>query len=333
MKLIRSILHLTPAHRGCVLAIGNFDGVHRGHQALLLALREKAQTYQLPVIVMIFEPQPLELFAGEQAPARLMRLREKLLYLAQYGVDTVLCIRFNHHFASMTAQQFIDEFLIKQLAVKVLSIGDDFRFGSKRTGDVHLLQQAGHEHGFDVMQSPALCDNGIRISSTAIRQALKEDNLALAERLLGHRFMICGRVVHGNELGRTLGFPTANLPLRHQVCPIQGIFAVQVEGISDHPLPAVANIGTRPTICGVQRQLEVHIMDFNMNLYGRHIEVVLRKKLRNEQRFSSLEALRAQIANDAQAAREFFRQTNLVISQASHISSNHYSEYGIKTND
>lgn len=306
MKLIRGIQNLTSADYGCVLAIGNFDGVHRGHQALLNGLSETARASGLPVLVMIFEPQPQELFAGERAPARLTRLREKLLYLKRYGVNKVLCVRFNRQFARITAQQFIDDLLIKKLGIKHLYVGDDFRFGAGRTGDFTLLQQVGERYGFSVRQSQTFCDGGLRISSTAVRQALKNDDLALAEHLLGHPFAICGRVAHGEKLGRTLGFPTANLPLHRQVCPIKGVFAVEVAGVSEKPLPAVANIGTRPTVNGDREQLEVHLLNASMQLYGRHLEVILRHKLRDEQRFASLEALRTQIASDAHAAREFF---------------------------
>ncbi|KEA53241.1 MULTISPECIES: bifunctional riboflavin kinase/FAD synthetase [Mangrovibacter] len=303
MKLIRGIHNLSQIPRGCVLTIGNFDGVHRGHQALLQGLCAEGAKRQLPVVVMIFEPQPLELFAGESAPARLTRLREKLRYLADSAVDYVLCVRFDRRFAALTAQQFIADLLVDRLGVKLLAVGDDFRFGAGRQGDFLLLQQAGKEYGFDVTSAQTYCHDGLRISSTSVRQALKEDDLARAENLLGHPFVISGRVVHGDELGRTIGFPTANLPLRRQVSPVKGVFAVEVNGLGDSPVPGVANIGTRPTVSGVRQQLEVHLLDTNMNLYGRHIDVVLRHKIRNEQRFASLDALKAQIAKDESTAR------------------------------
>ncbi|MEY8711123.1 riboflavin biosynthesis protein RibF [Mangrovibacter phragmitis] len=303
MKLIRGIHNLSQIPRGCVLTIGNFDGVHRGHQALLQGLCAEGAKRQLPVVVMIFEPQPLELFAGESAPARLTRLREKLRYLADSAVDYVLCVRFDRRFAALTAQQFIADLLVDRLGVKLLAVGDDFRFGAGRQGDFLLLQQAGKEYGFDVTSAQTYCHDGLRISSTSVRQALKEDDLAQAEKLLGHPFVISGRVVHGDELGRTIGFPTANLPLRRQVSPVKGVFAVEVNGLGDSPVPGVANIGTRPTVSGVRQQLEVHLLDTNMNLYGRHIDVVLRHKIRNEQRFASLDALKTQIAKDESTAR------------------------------
>ncbi|AXU96428.1 bifunctional riboflavin kinase/FAD synthetase [Erwinia persicina] len=306
MKFIRGIHNLREQHRGCVLTIGNFDGVHRGHQALLAQLCKEGRQRGLPVMVMLFEPQPLELFAADKAPARLTRLREKVRYLAQAGVDAVLCVRFDRRFAAYTAQSFVADLLVDKLGVQFLAVGDDFRFGAGRQGDFLLLQNAGVEYGFDVISTQTFCDDGKRISSTAVRQALAEDDLPLANALLGRPFSISGRVVHGDALGRTIGFPTANLPLKRTVSPVKGVYAVEVLGLVEHPLPAVANIGTRPTVSGVRQQLEVHLLDVTMNLYGRHIEVVLRDKIRNEQRFASLDALKEQIANDVVTARRFF---------------------------
>ena len=309
MKLIRGIHNLSQAPHGCVLTIGNFDGVHRGHQALLQRLRAEGRQRGLPVVVMIFEPQPLELFAADKAPARLTRLREKLNYLAESGVDYVLCVRFDRRFAALTAQDFISELLVRQLGVQFLAVGDDFRFGAGRQGDFLLLQKAGVEFGFDVTSTQTFCEGGGRSSSTAGRQALADDDLPLAETLLGHPFTISGRVVHGDELGRTIGFPTANLPLRRQVSPVKGVYAVEVTGLGDKPFMGVANIGTRPTVSGVRQQLEVHLLDVVMDLYGRHIDVILRKKIRNEQRFASLDELKTQIARDELTARDFFGLT------------------------
>lgn len=306
MKFIRGIHNINEQHRGCVLTIGNFDGVHRGHQALMSRLCEEGRKRNLPVVVMVFEPQPLELFAGDKAPARLTRLREKLRYMAEAGVDKVLCVRFDRRFAALSAQRFISDLLVEKLDVKYLAVGDDFRFGAGRQGDFLLLQKAGAEYGFEVVSTETFCDGGKRISSTAVRQALAVDDLALAQSLLGHPFTISGRVVHGDALGRTLGFPTANLPLRRSVSPVKGVYAVEVRGLTPEPLPGVANIGTRPTVKGLRQQLEVHLLDINMDLYGRHIDVVLKQKIRNEQRFASLEALKEQIANDVVTARQFF---------------------------
>ncbi|BAN99194.1 riboflavin biosynthesis protein RibF [Plautia stali symbiont] len=306
MKFIRGIYNLKEQHRGCVLTIGNFDGVHRGHQALMAELIAEGRKRNLPVVVMLCEPQPLELFAGDKAPARLTRLREKLKYLALAGVDAVVCVRFDRRFAAHSAQSFISELLVDKLNVKFLAVGDDFRFGAGRQGDFLLLQKAGAEYGFEVISTQTYCDGGKRISSTAVRQALAQDDFAQAQQLLGHPFSISGRVVHGDALGRTIGFPTANLPLRRTVTPVKGVFAVEVLGLGEQPIPGVANIGTRPTVKGLRQQLEVHLLDTHMNLYGRHIEVVLKQKIRDEQRFASLDALKEQIAKDVVTARQFF---------------------------
>lgn len=306
MKFIRGIHNLREQHRGCVLTIGNFDGVHRGHQALLARLCEEGRRRNLPVMVMIFEPQPLELFAADKAPVRLTRLRDKVRYLSEAGVDAVLCVRFDRRFAALTAQSFVTDLLVDKLDVKFLAVGDDFRFGAGRQGDFLLLQNAGVEYGFDVISTQTFCDEGKRISSTAVRKALAEDDLPLAASLLGHPFSISGRVVHGDALGRTLGFPTANVPLRRFAAPVKGVYAVEVQGLGEKPLPGVANIGTRPTVAGIRQQLEVHLLDVAIDLYGRHIDVVLCEKIRNEQRFASLDALKEQIAKDVVSARTFF---------------------------
>ncbi|MFB9085713.1 bifunctional riboflavin kinase/FAD synthetase [Erwinia tracheiphila] len=304
MKFIRGIHNLREQHRCCVLTIGNFDGVHRGHQALLARLCAEGRQRNLPVVVMLFEPQPPELFKANKSPPRLTRLRE-LRYLGEAGVDSVLCVRFDHRFAAQTAESFITDLLVNKLDVRFLVVGDDFRFGARREGDFQLLQQAGTKYRFDVISTQTFCDDGKRISSTAVRQALAADDLSLAASLLGHPFSISGRVVRGDALGRTIGFPTANLPLRRSVTPVKGVFAVEVYGLGDNAVPGVANIGSRPTVSGVRQQLEVHLLDIAMNLYGRHIDVVLRQ-IRNEQRFSSLDTLKEQIAKDVVTARQFF---------------------------
>jgi riboflavin kinase/FMN adenylyltransferase len=306
MELIRGIHNIRARHHGCVLTIGNFDGVHRGHKALLQQLKREGERLGLPVMVMIFEPQPLELFAVDRAPARLTRLRDKARYLADAGVDYLLCVTFDSRFAANTAQAFVSQLLVEKLGVKFLMVGDDFRFGAGRTGDFSLLQKAGAEFGFDVISTDTFCEGGLRISSTAIRDALRQDDLTLAENLLGHPYSISGRVVHGDALGRTIGFPTANLPLKRLVAPVKGVYAVEVFGLGPTPFPGVANIGTRPTVAGVRQQLEVYLLDVTMDLYGRHIDVVLRAKVRNEQRFASLDALKQQIANDVVTTREYF---------------------------
>lgn len=309
MELIRGIQNIRALHHGCVLTIGNFDGVHRGHQALLKHLKQEASQRGLPTVVMTFEPQPLEFFLPEKAPARLTRLRDKIKYLAECGIDYLLCVKFDKQFAAQTPEEFVSSLLVNKLGVKFLAIGDDFRFGKNREGDFHFLQQAGARYRFKVANTESYCDKGLRISSTAVREALLNDDLVLAESLLGHPYSVCGRVVHGNELGRTIGFPTANIPMKRLVAPVKGVYAVDVY-LPDNqsPLPGVANIGSRPTVKGKGVQLEVHLIDVNMDLYGRRIDVVLRKKLRNEQRFASLDALKQQIADDVATARDFLSQ-------------------------
>ncbi|WP_424411455.1 bifunctional riboflavin kinase/FAD synthetase [Pasteurella sp. PK-2025] len=311
MRLIRGMHNLPKNLSGCALTIGNFDGVHSGHQAILRHLKEKAEARQLPVMVMLFEPQPREYFTGENVPARLMRLRDKLHALAQAGVDYVLCIRFNQHFAQLSAESFIEDWLVKQLQVRFLSIGDDFRFGAKRQGDFNLLKQAGEKFDFIVEDNHSFCVDRLRISSTAIREALAKDDLAQAEKMLGRPYSILGRVAHGNKLGRTIGFPTANIPLHRQVNPVKGVYAIKVRLKNGEKYQGVANIGCRPTINGVVQLLEAHLFDFNQNIYGKCIEVELCHKIRNEQKFPSFDDLKLQISRDVEKAKIFFAtQTN-----------------------
>ncbi|WP_225639654.1 bifunctional riboflavin kinase/FAD synthetase [Candidatus Profftia sp. (ex Adelges kitamiensis)] len=307
MELIRGIHNLRPRHHNCILTIGNFDGVHRGHQVLLGRLKQQGKILGLPVMVMSFEPQTLEVFGVNQVPARLTQLRDKYHYLASEGVDYLLCVRFNLNFAAYSAEYFLKYLLVEKISVKYLIIGDDFRFGAGRQGDYQLLQQAGSKFGFTVNNSESFCEDNKRISSTSIRQALREDRLDLAESMLGHPYSISGRIIHGDKIGRTIGFPTANLPLRCIIAPVHGVYVVDVYGLASGPLPGVANIGTRPTFAGIRQQLEVHLLDTTMNLYGRHVHVVLRAKLRNERYFASLDELKQQIFHDLLMTREFFR--------------------------
>ncbi|MFQ1022044.1 bifunctional riboflavin kinase/FAD synthetase [Avibacterium paragallinarum] len=308
MQLIRGLNHLPPAlQQGCALTIGNFDGVHLGHQAVLRHLREKATALSLPMVVMLFEPQPSEYFMGDKAPPRLMRLRDKLSALADLGVDYVVRIKFDRAFASLSAEQFIQEYLVQRLKVKFLSIGDDFRFGAGRKGDFALLQQAGEKYGFTVEDNCSFQLNEQRISSTAIRQALAEDDLAHAQQLLGKPYCIYGRVVQGNKLGRTIGFPTANIRLQRQVNPVKGVYAVKAKLPNGAEYEGVANIGRRPTINGVKQLLEVHLFDFKQDIYGQPLQVELCDKIRDEVKFPSFDALKEQIAKDVEVAKGYFR--------------------------
>ncbi|MBK4775613.1 bifunctional riboflavin kinase/FAD synthetase [Candidatus Pantoea edessiphila] len=306
MNVIRGIHNIRQQHHGCVLTIGNFDGVHKGHQALLFKLREKGIKSKLPIMVMLFEPQTLELFIGKNAPARLTSLRQKLTYLSKLGVDIVLCVRFNHYFSMISPQNFISELLVNKLGIKYLALGNDFRFGARGKGNILLLKKASIKYNFNLDVIDTLYDGNERISSTSIRNALANDNLILAKYLLGRSFIISGRIVHGNSLGHILGFPTANINLNRNVCPVRGIYAVKVQGIFARPLFGVANIGMRPTLKDFCYRLEVHLLDININLYGKYIDVVLLHKIRNEKCFQSLETLKKQISKDIIAAKNFF---------------------------
>ncbi|NLS12236.1 bifunctional riboflavin kinase/FAD synthetase [Vibrio sp. SM6] len=308
MELIRGIENIQPKHRGCVLTIGNFDGVHLGHQAVLTQLKAQARQLGVPATVMTFEPQPLELFARDKAPARLTRLRDKYVQLSKLQIDRLLCVNFNARFAAMSPQSFIRDLLVDKLGVKFLVVGDDFRFGQNRQGNFAMLQEAGKQWGFEVVSTDSFCLQQTRVSSTAIRQALATDDLPAAEAMLGRRYSISGRVSHGRKLGRTIGFPTANIPLKRCVSPVSGVYVVQALGADTLPIGGVANIGHRPTVNGVRQQLEVHLFDFNRNLYGQQLEIVLLHKLREERKFDSFDALKQQIELDAEAARVWLRQ-------------------------
>ncbi len=287
-----------------VLTIGNFDGVHLGHRALLGELMAKARELALPATVLTFEPHPRELFAPDQAPARLASMRDKLELLAECGVDRVHVCRFDRKLASLTAEQFIEQILVRGLSVRHLIIGDDFRFGKARAGDFALLQKAGREHRFVVEAMRTVDFDGLRVSSSAVREALAAGDIERAERLLGRPFVIAGRVMDGRKIGRTIGFPTANIQVRRKRLPLSGVFAVTVSGIDSGPLPGAANIGVRPTVAeGLKPVLEVHLLDFDRDIYGLHVDVNFLHKLRNEAKFESLDALKVQMALDCERAR------------------------------
>lgn len=306
MELIRGLHNLRPRHRGNVVTVGNFDGVHRGHQAILADLRARADALGVPALVMCFEPQPQEFFAGDQAPARLMTWREKVEALAEAGADRVLLVRFDARFRGYTAQGFIDELLVRDLGARHVLVGDDFRFGCDRSGDYSLLQRVGVEQGFTVGQMPTVTVAGARVSSTRLRAAVAAADFALATELAGRPFAVGGHVLHGDKLGRTLGLPTANLLMRRKVLPLRGVYAVEVEGLGPQALPGVANVGSRPTVQGVQARCEAHLLNFSGDIYGRRIRVRFLKKLRDEQRFPSLDALKAAIEADVAAGHQYF---------------------------
>lgn len=303
MELIRGFCNLRPRHRGCVATIGNFDGVHLGHQAVLGQLAERSAQMKLPSVVITFEPHPQEFFARGEVPPRLTRFREKLQALRRFSVDRVVCLRFDRALAGMPAAEFIRRLLVDGLAVRYLVVGDDFRFGKDRQGDFALLNAAAQASGFQVAAMHTFAVDGMRVSSTRIREALAADDLITAEKLLGRPYRMCGRVMHGDERGRRLGFATANIHLHRVSSPVSGVYAVEVFGLEKEPLRGVANVGVRPTVGGAVSRLEVHLLDFDEDIYGRYLHVDFLHKVRPERRFDSLDALVAQIRNDVETAR------------------------------
>jgi len=300
----------------CALTIGNFDGVHRGHQALLARLREAADLRSLETAVMTFEPHPREYFAQRagdlsKAPTRIASLRDKLQSLANAGVDRVIVEHFNAHFAALSPEEFVSRVLVDGLHVKWLIVGEDFCYGSRRAGNMATLIEAGRRHGFEVVALPTVNNGGSRISSSAIRTALAGADFDHARQLLGHGYTVSGHVIHGQKLGRTLGFPTLNLRIAHRRPALSGIFVVQVHGLAPQPLPAVASLGVRPTVDDSGRVLlETHLFDYDQPCYGKLIRVEFLAKLRDEQKYDGLAALTAAIRNDEEQARAWFRQHN-----------------------
>jgi riboflavin kinase/FMN adenylyltransferase len=308
MRLIRGLHNLREHHCGSALTIGNFDGLHRGHQAVLRQLRRRADEQGLVTTAMTFEPTAQEYFSPASAPARLQRLRDKLTLLRTLDVDQVMCLRFNRHLADLSATEFVERILVQGLEVRYLVVGDDFRFGKGREGDIAFLQAAGRRNGFEVVSTRTFLHGDDRVSSTRIREMLADGNLDAAAKMLGRPYRICGRVSPGQQRGRTIGFHTANIRLHRLVSPVRGVFAVQVFGLGEQPVKGVANVGTRPTVDGSYFVLEVHLFDFDQDIYGRHLDVEFCKKLRDEQKFESFDALRAQIEIDVRQARRYFEE-------------------------
>jgi riboflavin kinase/FMN adenylyltransferase len=293
---------------GCVATIGAFDGLHLGHREILNRTLKLGAERNLPALVFSFEPTPKEYFSRETPPARLMKFREKFLALEELGVGWFFCPRFGPKLANLEPDVFIDELLVDLLRVRHLIVGDDFRFGHRRMGGVEDLQRKGAERGFTVEQAGSVDMDGVRVSSPVVRRALSDGNMALARKLLGRGYRMSGRVVRGQLLGRELGMPTANVKLNRKLSPVQGIFAVRVTG--ELPggdggwLKGVASVGTRPTVDGIEPLLEVHLFDFDRDIYGAHIQVEFVAKLRDEVRFPDLDTLRQQMFADAAHARE-----------------------------
>ena len=311
MKVFRGLPN-AEARAPCALTIGNFDGVHLGHRALLARMREAASALALEAAVMTFEPHPREFFAhlaGDlgKAPTRIAGLRDKLQSLANAGVDRVIVEHFNASFAAVPADEFVEKMLVQGLHVKWLMVGDDFRYGRRRAGDVATLIDAGRRYGFHVEAFPTVTSGGARISSSAVRSALAAGDFPKAAQLLGHPYTISGHVIHGRKLGRTIGFPTLNLRIAHKRPALSGIFVVQVHGLADQPLPAVASLGVRPTVDDSGRiLLETHVFDYSQECYGKLVRIEFLKKLRDEEKYADMPTLTAAIARDATDARTYF---------------------------
>ena len=305
MELIRGMHGIRPQHRGNVVTIGNFDGVHHGHQMLLAHVKAKSEELRCPNLLMTFEPQPREFFEGATVPARLTRFREKVSLLRGIGVNRVLCVPFNEHTARTPASFVVKELLSEQLGAKYVVVGDDFRFGRGQEGDYAMLKQAGDRYGYGVSHMGTLTFEHGRVSSSRIREALADGDFDLAEKLLGRQYFIMGRVVYGRQLGRLLGVPTANIRLQRYRAALEGVFAVTVTGWG-RERPGVANIGVRPTVDGKEPLLEVHIFDFDEDIYGALLTVTVHRKIRDEVKFESLDALKEQIGRDIVATKRWF---------------------------
>jgi riboflavin kinase / FMN adenylyltransferase len=310
MEFIRGLHNLKRQRKDCVATIGNFDGVHLGHHAVLDQVKDSAKDAGLLSTVVIFEPQPIEFFAPDKAPSRLTRLREKLQQFAQHDIDRVVCLRFDENMANLSAADFVDEILLDALAVKKLIIGDDFRFAKNREGDYQFLLKSAEEKNFEVTMTQSFTSESERVSSTLIRQALASGDMNKATRLLGRPYRISGRVVHGDKRGRELGFATANIELHRYLSPVKGIFSGRVYGVGDLAHDAVVYVGSRPVYNGKRVILEVHLLDFDDDLYGRHLQVELLEKLRGEGNFSSEEELVEQVQKDIEAARQSLKLNN-----------------------
>ena len=316
MQVIRGLHNIRPRHQGCYVSIGNFDGVHRGHEQILSHLVQRGRAVGAKTLVMIFEPQPKEFFEPDAAPLRITGFCEKLTRLAACGIDFVLVVPFNQTFRSLSAEDFVAEVLVRQLAVRHVSIGDDFRFGCDRKGSIDYLESVAQGFQFAVTDSGTIEHDATRISSTRIREALAAGNISEANALLGWEYQLCGRVVHGAAIGRTIGVPTANIRLHAYKPALQGVLAVTVafsgsgsgSGTAEENRIhlAVANLGPKPTVNGSQASLEVHLLDFDGDLYGKHLCVTPVLKLRNIQKFETLDLLKQQIFDDIAQARAYF---------------------------
>jgi riboflavin kinase/FMN adenylyltransferase len=310
MELVRGLHNISQRHRGCILTVGNYDGVHLGHQQMIGALKARAAELRAAATVLVFEPSSKEFIDPDGAPPRLTRWREKYVALAAYGVERLVTLQFDECMRAMTPQSFVDELIVAKLGTRHMVVGNDFRYGSNACGTIESLRAAGQAHGFGVEQIAPFVFDGVRVSSTAVRERLERADFLGAARLLGRPYRMTGRVVHGRQLGRALGFPTANLRLMRRRPPLWGILAVRVYGIGSRALPGVASLGTRPTVNGTEPLLEVHVFDFADDLYGRAIEVEFVAKLRDEVKFDSLDAMIVQMKIDAARARDLLSKVD-----------------------
>ena len=311
MELIRGLHNIRVRHRQCVATVGNFDGIHLGHQYLIRRLSLLADKYRLSAVIIIFEPQPQEYFAPAQAPARLTRLREKIDEMGKLSVDRLVCLRFNQALASQPPELFVRQLLINKLAIRYLIVGDDFRFGHHGRGDYALLESMAKQCDYTLEHVETYMYQGQRISSTKIRQALANGDLHLAQQLLGRRYTLSGRVIQGEKRGRKLGFPTANVALHRLHSPLRGVYVTQVHGLGQTVYKAVTSIGNKPMFAGDTISMETHILAFDANIYARHIKVEILQKLRAEKKFPSVAELKQAMATDVEEARLYFAQNRL----------------------
>ncbi len=310
MEFIHGLSNLYRQRKECVATIGNFDGVHLGHKLVLEQLKETAKRFDLISTVLIFEPQPMEYFNPEKSPSRLTRLREKLQQFSNYNIDRVVCLKFNKELANLSALDFIDDILLKGLFAKKIIVGDDFRFSRNREGNYQYLLEVSQERNFEVFKTGSYIENGERVSSTLIRNALAKGDITNANHYLGRPYSISGRVVHGDKRGKKIGFPTINIELHRNSSPVSGIFAGYVHGIDEKSLDAVVYIGLRPVYKGGRILLEAHILEFDENIYGRHIRVELIDKLRNDDYITSEKELIEQIKKDIDETKKCLKKYN-----------------------
>ncbi len=307
MEFIRGVHNIRPQHHGCVVSVGNYDGIHLGHQQVIRSLAKTGARLKLAVAIISFEPHPMEFFVPDRAPPRLMTVREKFEAMADLGVDRFCCLRFDHNLANTEPEEFISNLLIEKLGARHIVVGDDFRFGRNRRGNFEMLHTRCTKLGVSVEKTNSFMIGSERVSSTTIRELLKSGQLALAARYLGREYSMSGRVVRGNGNASNWGFATANIIPQSQNPPMTGVFVAEVGGIeSGRCLPAAASLGWRPTVGGNRLILEAHILDFNHNLYGKRIQVKFLKKLREEVKFSTIETMNDQIRQDIVQCRDYF---------------------------